>query len=103
MYVDQTTLHPASLSITEHNPIRKFQSFKTRSFHQTPHGQNLSIFKSISGQLAKPFLGRPLALENLRAPTCPPPLSLMSTHMSVLVDSVGPPSAEVCGAAASFP
>jgi hypothetical protein len=28
---------------------------------------------------------------------------VMSTHMSVLVDSVGPPSAEVCRAAASFP
>jgi hypothetical protein len=28
---------------------------------------------------------------------------LMSTHTSVLVDSVGPPSAEVCRAAASFP
>jgi hypothetical protein len=27
---------------------------------------------------------------------------LMSTHASVLVDSVGPPSAEVCRAAASF-
>jgi hypothetical protein len=29
--------------------------------------------------------------------------TLMSTHASVLVDSVGPPSAEVCRAAASFP
>jgi hypothetical protein len=29
--------------------------------------------------------------------------SMMSTHASVLVDSVGPPSAEVCRAAASFP
>jgi hypothetical protein len=28
---------------------------------------------------------------------------LMSTHASVLVDSVGPPSAEVCRAASSFP
>jgi hypothetical protein len=28
---------------------------------------------------------------------------LMSTHASVLVDSVGPPSAEVCKVAASFP
>jgi hypothetical protein len=28
---------------------------------------------------------------------------LMSTHASVLVDGVGPPSAEVCRAAASFP
>jgi hypothetical protein len=28
---------------------------------------------------------------------------LMSTHTSILVDSVGPPSAEVCRAAASFP
>jgi hypothetical protein len=27
----------------------------------------------------------------------------MSTHMSVLVDSVGPPSVEVCRAATSFP
>jgi hypothetical protein len=32
-----------------------------------------------------------------------PPWSLMSTHASVLVDSVGPPSAEICRAAASFP
>jgi hypothetical protein len=28
---------------------------------------------------------------------------LMSTHASVLVDSFGPPSAEVCRTAASFP
>jgi hypothetical protein len=28
---------------------------------------------------------------------------VMSTHASVLVDSVGPPSAEVCRAVASFP
>jgi hypothetical protein len=28
---------------------------------------------------------------------------VMSTHVFVLVDSVGPPSAEVCRAAASFP
>jgi hypothetical protein len=30
-------------------------------------------------------------------------LRVMSTHASVLVDSVGPPSAEVCRTAASFP
>jgi hypothetical protein len=29
--------------------------------------------------------------------------TMMSTHAAVLVDSVGPPSAEVCRAAASFP
>jgi hypothetical protein len=29
--------------------------------------------------------------------------TLMSTHASILVDSVGPPSAEVCRTAASFP
>jgi hypothetical protein len=28
---------------------------------------------------------------------------VMSTHTSVLVDSVGPPSAEVCRTTASFP
>jgi hypothetical protein len=28
---------------------------------------------------------------------------LMSTHASILVDGVGPPSADVCRAAASFP
>jgi hypothetical protein len=28
---------------------------------------------------------------------------LMSTHASILVDSVGPPSAEVCRTAANFP
>jgi hypothetical protein len=32
-----------------------------------------------------------------------PENSLMSTRTSVLVDSVGPPSAEICRAAASFP
>jgi hypothetical protein len=30
-------------------------------------------------------------------------IGVMSTHASILVDSVGPPSAEVCRAAASFP
>jgi hypothetical protein len=29
--------------------------------------------------------------------------SLMSTHASILVDSVGPPSVEVCRTAVSFP
>jgi hypothetical protein len=29
--------------------------------------------------------------------------SLMSMHASILVDSVGPPSADVCRTAASFP
>jgi hypothetical protein len=29
--------------------------------------------------------------------------TMMSTHASILVDSVGPPCAEVCRAAASFP
>jgi hypothetical protein len=28
--------------------------------------------------------------------------ALMSTHASILIDSVGPPSAEVCRTAASF-
>jgi hypothetical protein len=28
---------------------------------------------------------------------------VMSMHASILIDSVGPPSAEVCRAAASFP
>jgi hypothetical protein len=28
---------------------------------------------------------------------------VMSTHASILIDSVGPPSTEVCRAAASFP
>jgi hypothetical protein len=31
------------------------------------------------------------------------PALVMSTHASVLIDSVGPPSAEVCRAASSFP
>jgi hypothetical protein len=31
------------------------------------------------------------------------PICMMSTHASVLVDSVGPPSAEVCRTVASFP
>jgi hypothetical protein len=37
------------------------------------------------------------------SPKPSPSTPLMSTHASVLVDSVGPPSAEVCRAAASFP
>ena len=32
-----------------------------------------------------------------------PSVLLMSTHASILVDSVGPPSAEVCRTTASFP
>jgi hypothetical protein len=36
-------------------------------------------------------------------PDCAACRQVMSTHASVLVDSVGPPSAEVCRAAASFP
>jgi hypothetical protein len=39
----------------------------------------------------------------LTSPATAPEKSLMSTHASVLVDSVGPPSAEVCRIAASFP
>jgi hypothetical protein len=32
-----------------------------------------------------------------------PLAAVMSTHVYVLVDSVGPPSAEICRAASSFP
>jgi hypothetical protein len=39
---------------------------------------------------------------HLTSPVTVPEKSLISTHASVLVDSVGPPSAEVCRAAASF-
>jgi hypothetical protein len=39
----------------------------------------------------------------LFSPATAPENSLMSTHASILVDSVGPPSAEVCRTAASFP
>ena len=31
------------------------------------------------------------------------PCAVMSTHASILVESVGPPSVEVCRTAASFP
>jgi hypothetical protein len=46
--------------------------------------------------LVKKAVAEPLSLRNLLS-------LLMSTHTSVLVDSVGPPSAEVCRTAASFP
>jgi hypothetical protein len=39
----------------------------------------------------------------LQSPATAPEKSLMSTNTSILVDSVGPPSAEVCRTAASFP
>ena len=39
----------------------------------------------------------------LTSPATAPEKSLMSTDASILVDSVGPPSAEVCRTAASFP
>src|SRR5215217_1393135 len=39
----------------------------------------------------------------LTSPATAPENSLMSTHASFPVDSVGPPSAEVCRTAASFP
>jgi hypothetical protein len=62
-----------------------------------------------------PLLNEPVKLHHLCCdvleqvdahPKTPPKIAfkiLMSTHASVLVDSVGPPSAEVCRAAASFP
>src|SRR5215208_1553248 len=39
----------------------------------------------------------------LSSPATAPENSLMSTGASILVDSVGPPRAEVCRTAASFP
>jgi hypothetical protein len=39
----------------------------------------------------------------LTSPATAPEKNLMSTHASILVDSVGPPSAEVCRTAANFP
>ena len=39
----------------------------------------------------------------LSSPATAPENSLMSTHASIPVDSVGPPRAEVCRTAASFP
>jgi hypothetical protein len=58
--------------------------------------------RSIGERHPKPYY----LVANLPLPplvALPPPAPLMSTHASVLVDSVGPPSAEVCRAAASFP
>jgi ribonuclease HI len=57
--------------------------------------------KSISGILQRcvtPQEGQEI-LKDIHAGVC----GLMSMHASVLVDSVGPPSAEVCRAAGSFP
>jgi hypothetical protein len=39
----------------------------------------------------------------LQSPVTAPEKSLMSMNASILVDSVGPPSAEVCRTAANFP
>jgi hypothetical protein len=39
----------------------------------------------------------------LQSPAMVPEKSLMSTNTSILVDNVGPPSAEVCRTSASFP
>jgi hypothetical protein len=39
----------------------------------------------------------------LQSPTTAPEKSLMSMHASILLESVRPPSAEVCKTAASFP
>jgi hypothetical protein len=47
--------------------------------------------------------GRPRASKNKPKDVSMVASSLMSTHASVLVDSVGPPGAEVCRTAASFP
>jgi hypothetical protein len=41
--------------------------------------------------------------ERRLSPCQRPSALLMSTHASILVDSVGPPSAEVCRTATSFP
>ena len=42
-------------------------------------------------------------LQALISPATAPEKRLMSTHASILVDTVGPPSAEVCRTVASFP
>jgi hypothetical protein len=42
-------------------------------------------------------------VEAFRSPATVSENSLMSTHASFPVDSVGPPRAEVCRTAASFP
>jgi hypothetical protein len=59
-------------------------------------GLTLQDFGGSQGDLPCTYLGLPLG--HMR-----PRRFVMSTHASVLVDSVGPPSAEVCRAAASFP
>jgi hypothetical protein len=52
----------------------------------------------------KPNSHQPLELSGkIMHPKLEKNTLLMSTHTSVLVDSVGPPSAEVCRTAASFP
>jgi hypothetical protein len=57
--------------------------------------QTLLTEKEISGLVRVTYCRAPTMLLYL--------VALMSTHASVLVDSVGPPSAEVCRIAASFP
>jgi hypothetical protein len=42
-------------------------------------------------------------LETYHLPAMAPEKSLMSMNASILVDSIGPPSAEVCRTTTSFP
>jgi hypothetical protein len=79
-------------------------------FHQKTHGARRRDREGLGGRHTTrwrgPGLAAPTYGEAASAIASTPPsayIYLMSTHASVLVDSVGPPSAEVCRTAASFP
>jgi hypothetical protein len=70
--------------------LKKIKRFFLKKILRGPVPAELGRFGGVAGPLRSGARGRPIG-------------RMMSMHASVLVDSVGPPSAEVCRAAASFP
>jgi hypothetical protein len=73
------------------------------TYHLTSENKNKKqkdIIAEYKGNNSEP---KDVSSFYLTSPATAPEKSLMSMHTSVLVDSVRPPSAEVCRTTASFP
>jgi hypothetical protein len=75
------------------------------SFHARPSGSTClsDLAKSGPSTSKTEIITKSRSFVGSSSEANSPVSPVMSTHTSVLVDSVGPPSAEVCRTAASFP
>jgi hypothetical protein len=99
-YKEKEAADMAKEKMTEKGTPKGDNTMKKQKTKMAKKSSNTSFSAAVINSTAPPPLELP---GNWNWPMQDISRGLMSTHASVLVDSVGPPSAEVCRAAASFP